>query len=432
MTDVPLPYGAPSHVAAEVDSVFIFILVITAFFFITTQGALIYFAIKYRHRKGQPDVATSSTISNRVLEGIWIGVPSLAVAAIFFYGYTVWEDIRTVPQGAEEITVTARQWLYEFEYPDGRRTINEVRVPEGQTVKFNLTSADVLHGFYLPAFRIKQDAVPGRYTYVWLKAVKAGDYDIYCTQYCGVGHSQMRATLIVMPKAQYQQWYQQEIATAEKVLPLADRGKAVVIKLGCLACHSTDGSVKIGPTWKGLYGSKVTLSGGNTVTADGDYIRESILDPGAKIVKGFPNVMPTFKGIIKDDEITAVIAYLKTLSTAGQAEEKSEAKVSAPAPAAPPPSAKRGEELAQKSGCLACHTTDGSPKIGPTWKGLYESKVTLADGKVVTADDEYIEHHIFEPGKPPVKGYQPIMPSFKGTLTEDDVKSITEYIKTLK
>ncbi len=141
------------------------------------------------------------------------------MAAIFFYGYTVWEDIRTVPQGAEEIAVTARQWLYQFEYPDGRKTINEVRVPVGEAVKFNLTSADVIHGFYLPAFRIKQDAVPGRYTYVWLKAEKAGDYDIYCTQYCGVGHSQMRAILKVMPKAQYQQWYQQEIAAAEKVLP---------------------------------------------------------------------------------------------------------------------------------------------------------------------------------------------------------------------
>jgi cytochrome c oxidase subunit 2 len=431
MTEVPFPYGAPSHVAAEVDSVFIFILVITAFFFITTQGALIYFAIKYRHRKGQPDIATSNTISNRILEGIWIGVPSLAVAAIFVYGYTVWEDIRTVPQGAQEITVTARQWLYEFEYPDGRKSINEVRVPEGQAVKFNLTSADVLHGFYLPAFRIKQDAVPGRYTYVWLKAEKAGDYDIYCTQYCGVGHSQMRATLKVMPRDQYQQWYQQEVAAAGKVLPLSDKGKAVVIKLGCLTCHSTDGSTKIGPTWKNLYESKVTLSDGTTVTADDNYIRESLLVPGAQVVKGFPNVMPTFKGIIKDDEITAVIAYLKTLSAAGQTEEKAEEKLPAQV-AAPPPSAKRGEELAEKNGCLACHTTDGSAKIGPTWKGLYGSKVTLADGKVVTADDEYIEHHIFEPGKPPVKGYQAIMPSFKGTLTEDDVKSIIEYIKTLK
>ena len=322
MPEVPFPYGAPSHVAAEVDSVFIFILVITAFFFITTQGALIYFALKYRHKKGQPDVATSATITNRILEGIWIGVPSLAVAAIFFYGYTVWEDIRTVPQGAEEIAVTARQWLYQFEYPDGRKTINEVRVPVGEAVKFNLTSADVIHGFYLPAFRIKQDAVPGRYTYVWLKAEKAGDYDIYCTQYCGVGHSQMRAILKVMPKDQYQQWYQQEIVAAENVLPLADKGKAVVMKLGCLACHSTDGTVKIGPTWKDLYGSKVTLSDGSPVTADDNYIRESMLVPGAKIVKGFPNVMPTFKGIIKDDEITAVIAYLKTLSTTGRTQEK--------------------------------------------------------------------------------------------------------------
>ncbi len=313
MNNVPMAFGAASHVATEVDNVFIFILVITAFFFVTTQGALIYFVIKYRHRKGQPDMATSSVITNRFLEGIWIGVPSLAVAAIFFYGYTVWENMRTVPKNAEEINVTARQWLYQFQYPDGRKSINEVRVPVGQAVKFNLTSADVLHGFYLPAFRIKQDAVPGRYTYVWLRAANPGSYDIFCTQYCGVGHSQMRAKLIVMPRAQYQQWYRQETASAEKVLPLADEGKAVVQRLGCLACHSTDGSVKVGPTWKNLYGSRVLLESGKTVTADDNYIRTKILDPAATTVKGFPKVMPTFKGIIKNNEITAVIAYIKSL-----------------------------------------------------------------------------------------------------------------------
>ena len=167
------------------------------------------------------------------------------------------------------------------------------------------------------------------------------------------------------------------------------------MKLGCLACHSTDGTVKIGPTWKDLYGSKVTLSDGSQVTADDDYISESILVPGAKIVKGFPNVMPTFKGIIKDDEITAVIAYLKTLSTMGRAKEKAEEKAVTPGAPAPRPSAKTGEELVEKNGCLACHTAAGSAKVGPTFKGLYGSKVRLDNGQTVTADVAYIRESIY-------------------------------------
>ncbi|MGA2193298.1 MAG: cytochrome c oxidase subunit II [Nitrospirota bacterium] len=422
-----IAYGAASHVAAEVDSVFLFILIIAAFFFITTQGALIYLALRYRKKKGEPERQTAYITKNTVLEGLWIGLPSLAVFAIFLYGYTVWEDLRTVPEGAEEINVLARQWLYEFKYADGRKYVNEVRVPVGQTVKFTMTSADVLHGFFIPSYRVKQDILPGRYTYVWLKAETPGDFYIFCTQYCGYGHSQMRATLKVMPGDQYQAWYLKETSKPTAGLPLAEEGRAVVLKLGCLACHSTDGTVKVGPTWEDLYGSRVLLEGGNTVAADDNYIRESILEPGAKIVKGFSNIMPTFKGVITEDEITAVIAYIRSLSPKGMAAPT--ARLAAPAA---PPSAAKGKEAVEKNGCLACHSTDGSKKVGPTWKGLYGAKVTLADGRVMTADDQYIKEHIYDPSTLLVKGFPNIMPSYKGIISDDDVASITEYIKTLK
>jgi cytochrome c oxidase subunit 2 len=430
LTDFNIPFGAASRVAGEVDSVYVFITGIAIFFFLLTQGLLIYFAVKYRRKKGEEDRETPYITGNRVLEGIWIAVPTLLVMSIFAYGYKVWDDMRTPLPGATEINVTARQWLYQFKYPNGIQSINEVRVPVDQPVKFVMTSTDVLHGFFIPELRVKQDILPGRYTYLWIQPEKAGTYTIFCTQYCGAGHSDMTAKLIVMPIDQYQAWAAQEAQAAEKVLPESGRGRALAEKFGCLACHSVDGTTKVGPTWLNLYGSVVTLSDGETVTADENYIRESILAPGAEIVRGFQNIMPTFKGIITDDEIASVIAYIKSLSekgrAAGEAHGEQEEGHAAPASAA------RGKELVEKNGCLACHSTDGTAKTGPTFKGLYGRRVPLTDGRAVTADDAYIKESIDEPGAKVVKGFMNIMPPFKGIFTDDDIASITEYIKTLK
>jgi cytochrome c oxidase subunit 2 len=176
-----------------------------------------------------------------------------------------------------------------------------------------MTSRDVIHGFFIPEYRIKQDVLPGRYTYLHLQPDLEGTFDIYCTQYCGVGHSTMRAKLIVMPPDAYAAW----AAQGEKdigTLTLPDRGKALLEKFFCLGCHSTDGTVKVGPTLKGLYERRVELSDGPAVTADEGYIRESLYDPGAKVAKGFPSVMPTYKGSITDDDVAAIIAYIKTLN----------------------------------------------------------------------------------------------------------------------
>ena len=314
MPDLKALSGNEASLAShDVDAVFIFILVIAGFFFILTQGLLIYFAFRYRRRKGEP-VNTPYITGNHALEIVWIVVPSLLLVGIFAYGLVVFLRMRTPLPGAAEVQVTASQFQWGFRYPDGRSSANELRLPLGKPVKLIMTSRDVIHGFFIPAYRQKQDVLPGSYTYLWLLPKRVGTFDIYCSQYCGTGHSLMRGTLIVMPEAEYQSWEQGERQKLQAgTQSVAEKGKALFENAGCPGCHSIDGSPKVGPTLKGLFGSRVELSDGKTVQADEEYLRESIVDPNAKIVKGFQPIMPTFKATLKDDEIAAVIAYLKEL-----------------------------------------------------------------------------------------------------------------------
>jgi len=313
MTNAYAYQEAASRSAVQIDAVFIFITAVSLFFFFLVEGLLIYFAVRYRRKKASEDAATSDVTSNLVLEIVWVLIPSLVVLAFFVYGYLVYRDVNTPSPGSSDINVVAEQFNFEFKYADGRTEASELRVPVGKPVKLIMTSRDVIHGFFLPDFRLKQDILPGQYTYLYLHPDREGTYDIFCTQYCGVGHSTMRAKLVVMPPGEYAKWAAGG-KFAQAALPLSERGKALLEKSGCLGCHTTDGTAKIGPTFKGLYGRKVHLEGGREVTADEEYIRESLYDPGAKIVRGFPNVMPTFKGRLSDDDVAAVIAYLKTLS----------------------------------------------------------------------------------------------------------------------
>ena len=305
--------GEASLASHDVDAVFIFILVIAGFFFILTQGLLIYFAVRYRRKKGE-QVPTPYITGNQALEIVWIVIPSLLLVGIFAYGLVVFLRMRTPLPGAVEVQVTASQFQWSFKYPDGRTSANELRLALGKPVKLIMTSRDVIHGFFIPDYRQKQDVLPGRYTYLWLLPKRVGTFDIYCSQYCGTGHSLMRGTLIVMPQAEYQSWEQgeQKKLQAGTQSP-AGKGKALFESAGCPGCHSIDGSAKVGPTLKGLFGSKVELADGKAVQADEEYLRESIVDPNAKVVKGFQPIMPTFKATLKDEEVAAVVAYLKTL-----------------------------------------------------------------------------------------------------------------------
>lgn len=307
------PGAEVSRLAGEIDSMFIFITLVGLFFFLVTQGCLFWFALRYRKDRRAVEAPTPHITGHRLLEWLWVTVPTIVVIVIFVYGYVVFREIRTPPPGAMEIGVTARQWLFTFRYPDGRTSVNEARVPAHRPVKFVMTSQDVIHGFYLPAFRVKQDILPGAYTHLWLQPEKTGEFDIFCTQYCGTGHSNMRARLIVMAPEEYAKWAKGEVVAKPGLVSPVEKGEELVERSGCLACHSLDGTPKVGPTLKGIYGHRVELADGKTATADDNYIREAILDPNAKVVKGFQPVMPTFKGQLKDEDVAAIIAYIKTL-----------------------------------------------------------------------------------------------------------------------
>lgn len=425
---------AASRTTVQVDALFLFITLVSLFFFLLVEGLLIYFAIKYRRRKGAEAAETPDIRSHLLLETVWILIPSVVVLVFFYYGYRVFRDIRAPAPGATDIHTVARQFLFEFKYPDGRTSINELRVPVGNPVKLILSSDDVIHSFFIPAYRLKQDMVPGQYTTLYLHPDKAGTYPILCAEYCGVGHSTMRAELIVMEPGEYAAWRERKEAPAG--LSLAERGKALTAKSGCLACHNVEGKEKIGPNFGKLFGRKVLLADGTSLTADEEYLRESILDPNAKLVKGYPAVMPTFKGTLSSDDLAAVIAYLKSLSgeeaeREGKAEPEKREEEGGARKTAPPP-AEKGETLAKTYGCLGCHSTDGSAMVGPTFRGLSGRQVELEGGGKVAADEAYLRESINRPREKVVKGFPNIMPEYKGKISEEDLSAIIVYIKTLK
>jgi cytochrome c oxidase subunit 2 len=298
-----------SSVAPQVDSLFYLILAVATVFFLIVVFLTVYFVLRYRRRPGE--AAEGTAVHNTRLELTWTGIPLVLVLIIFFLGFKGYMNMSTAPQNAYEIQVTAQKWAWQFTYPNGYSDA-DLHVPVNQSVLLTLTSEDVIHGFYIPAFRVKKDVVPGRYNKVWFRATVPGEYVLTCTQYCGAGHSNMMANVIVHPPGGFETWLAHAAENQEKEPP-AEAGARLFKSKGCVSCHTVDGTVKIGPSLKGVYGSTVILSTGGKVQGDEDYIRESILSPAAKVVAGFDPVMPTYQGRITDREITDLIEYMKSL-----------------------------------------------------------------------------------------------------------------------
>lgn len=332
-----LPIAA-SDIASRWDSLYNFLVWLSVFFFILVVGGMIYFAVKFRQRPG----ARAKYITHNVLiEVLWTIVPLILLMVIFVWGYVVYDDMVRPPSDAMEVRVIGKQWLWQFQYDDGRTTTGEVFVPVNKPVKFIMTSEDVLHSFFIPSFRVKQDVVPGMYTSVWFEATIPGKHQVYCAEYCGTSHSQMLAQVVALTADQWESWKSGkqllgeipkagEAAVAKvagssdavttsqgttlvKAPNLIEQGQKLAMTRGCVACHSADGSKLQGPSWKGLYGHEVILSDGKKQKVDDNYIRESIENPNAKIVKGFAPLMPTYKGMVSELEMNALIQYIKSV-----------------------------------------------------------------------------------------------------------------------
>ncbi len=299
-----------SSLASSFDYTFYVVYYLALFFFGGVMLAIIIFSLLHyrRAREERPPVIRES----KLLELTWVIIPSILVIIVFTLGFKNYVKARVSPPPAYEIKVTGKQWLWQFEYPDGTTSVGELYVPVNRPIRLLMSSTDVIHSFYVPAFRLKYDVLPSRYTTMWFTAIKTGDYDIFCAEYCGTSHSGMLAKLHVVSQEEFDNWLASAGGPPEGV-SLAEYGAQLYQQFACFTCHTTDGSKGIGPTFKGLFGKEEVLEDGTTVVVDENYLRESILDPKAKIVKGYPPVMPPYQGQLNDRQITALIEFIKTL-----------------------------------------------------------------------------------------------------------------------
>lgn len=287
-----------------VDPVFIFIFGISLVLLLGITVTMLWFVMRYRRSKNPEPTSTAE--GNIWLEIVWVVLPTILVLAMFYYGWSGYLTLRTVPKHALQVTATARMWSWSFKYANGK-TSPKLYVPVGKPVLVQLVSLDVLHGFYLPAFRVKRDVVPGMQNHAWFVATKPGSYDLFCSQYCGLGHSAMISTVEALPEAKFTAWLNGSNESEEST------GLALLKQHGCLGCHSMDGTSKIGPTFKGLFGSQVRVQRDGkllTVTADEPYLRESIHKPAAAIVEGYQPIMPPFPNLT-DAEVDAMLNAIK-------------------------------------------------------------------------------------------------------------------------
>jgi cytochrome c oxidase subunit 2 len=311
----PLFPQEASTMAGRVDALFFFLVAVSVFFASLICILIVVFALKYRRRSedDRPQVISG----NLHLEILWTTIPLALTMVMFVWGAKLFFVTNDPPDNALEITVVAKQWMWKVQHPEGQSEIDELHIPAGRPIKLVMTSQDVIHDFFVPAFRVKKDVLPGRYTTLWFEATKPGSYHLFCAQYCGTQHSGMVGRIIVMEPAEFQTW----LSGGGTGVSMAGAGEKMFQRLGCATCHLPNDSGR-GPSLVGLFGRKVELQGGRSVIADETYIRESILNPQAKVVAGFQPIMPTFKGLISEDGITQIIAYVKSLRREERAQGK--------------------------------------------------------------------------------------------------------------
>ncbi|MFH1568047.1 MAG: cytochrome c oxidase subunit II [Gemmatimonadota bacterium] len=309
LKDLSLRPEIASTFAWQVDSLFFLLLIISVVGALGIAVAIVVFAIKYRRRSDQD--RPRPIHGSLPLELSWSIIPLFLVVGIFALGADIYFRMYRPPANAIDIYVVGKQWMWKIQHPQGKREINELHVPVGQAVRLTMTSEDVIHAFYIPAFRVKRDVVPGRYNTIWFEATKVGEYHLFCAEYCGAQHSTMGGKVVVIEPEDYETWLAGGVAGET----LVEAGARQFAQYGCQSCHKAE-SLGRGPALAGVFGSRVQLASGQALVADEGYLRESILNPAAKVVVGYQPIMPTFEGQISEESLLQLITYLKSLGDA--------------------------------------------------------------------------------------------------------------------
>lgn len=312
MWDFPLFPRQASSIAPRVDRLYLVLVGVWLFFTLMICVLVLYFAIKYR-RSSTADRTRAAT-HNLPLEVAWIAIPLMIALGLFVWGTNEFFLLYSPPGDASEVSVVAKQWMWYLQHPEGKREINELHVPLNRPIRLNMISQDVIHSFYVPDFRVKQDVLPGRYTSAWFEPTRVGRYHLFCAEYCGTNHSAMIGWITVMEPSDFQRWLDEGNVAAT----MATTGAQLFRQFGCSGCHSPNSTVRA-PLLDGVYGRPVPLQSGDVVIADDRYIRDSIMMPKSQIVAGYEPVMPTFASQIKEDELLQIIAYIKSLGNDGRA-----------------------------------------------------------------------------------------------------------------
>jgi cytochrome c oxidase subunit 2 len=307
METFPLFPEQASTMAGRVDALYIFLIAISLFFGLLIATLVVVFAVRFRRRS--PDERPKAILGSVALELTWTLIPLGIVMVIFLWSAEIFFSMGRVPPNAMDVYVVGKRWMWKAQHMTGQREINELHVPVGVPVKITLASEDVIHSFFIPAFRVKKDAIPGRYQTMWFEATKPGRYHLFCAEYCGTKHSGMVGWIVAMEPSAFQAW----LTGGTGEVSMAAAGERKFQELGCVTCHRSDTEGR-GPNLQGLYGKSVRLAAGGTVPADEGYIRESIVNPSAKVVAGYQPIMPAYQGLVTEESLMHLVAYVQSLA----------------------------------------------------------------------------------------------------------------------